>query len=93
MSTKPKPRGGAGVTIRNHLDGIYSPIRLEELADILLCGTERKVANKNIHLSILVGKSWETIARSSEQDAEAQDARAKCRRSGERAPGNHQYFL
>jgi len=39
--------------LSNDIDPVYSTIRLEELADVLLCGTERKVTNKNIHASIL----------------------------------------
>ena len=41
------------ITISNDTDRVHSTIRLEELADVLLCGSKRKIANKNVHASIL----------------------------------------
>src|SRR5712691_4460851 len=79
-----KPTGLAGVAVGNDIDRVHNTIRLEELADVLIRRAERKIANKNIHARVLVRESRETIARSSEQYAEATNARARCRRNGER---------
>jgi len=68
--------GLAGVTIRNDIDLVHRPIRFEELAKVLSCGIERNIADINIHARVLLCASRESIARSSEQYAEAQNARA-----------------
>jgi hypothetical protein len=52
----------------------------------MISGTKSKVTYKNIHTKVLfIVKNVDMIARSSEQYAEAQDARAIRRRNGERA--------
>jgi hypothetical protein len=78
-----KPTGAAGVTVSNEIDPVDCPIRLEEPAEVLICGGKSKVPNKNIHASTLLGESADTLARSSEQYAGANNARAIRRRNGE----------
>jgi hypothetical protein len=51
-----KATGLAGLTIRRHTDRVHRPIRLEELADVLIGGSKRKIAYKNIHASLLYEK-------------------------------------
>jgi hypothetical protein len=45
--------GLAGVTISNNTDLVHSTIRLEELAEIIIRHTVRKITNINVHASIL----------------------------------------
>jgi hypothetical protein len=66
-----KPTGLAGVPVGNDIDRVHITIRLEELAQVMISGAEGKIADKDIHACILIGESVETIARSSEQYAEA----------------------
>jgi hypothetical protein len=74
----------AGVPVGNNINRVHNSIRLEELADVLIRCVERKIADKNIHACILWWKSIEPIATSSEQYAEATNARARCRRNSEK---------
>jgi hypothetical protein len=83
---KAKAPGATGVTVSNNIDLVHHTIRLEELAKVMISGTKSKVTYKNIHAKVLfIVKNVDMIARSSEQYAEAQDARAIRRRNGERA--------
>jgi hypothetical protein len=83
---KAKAPRATGVTVSNDIDLIHHTIRLEELAKVMISGTKSKVAYKDIHATVLfIVKNVDMIARSSEQYAEAQDARAIRRRNGERA--------
>jgi predicted regulator of Ras-like GTPase activity (Roadblock/LC7/MglB family) len=83
---KAKAPGATGVTVSNNIDLIHHTIRLEELAKVMISGTKSKVTYKDIHAEILfIVKNVDMIDRSSEQYAEAQDARAIRRRNGERA--------
>jgi hypothetical protein len=83
---KAKASGATGVTVGNDIDLVHRTIRLEELAKVMISGTKSKVAYKDIHAKVLfIVKNVDMIARSSEQYAEAQDARAIRRRNGERA--------
>jgi len=79
-----KPPGLAGVPVGNNINRGHNPIRLKELADVLIRRVERKIAYKNIHARILWWKSVDPIAKSSEQYAKATNARARCRRNGEK---------
>jgi len=81
---KAKASGAAGVTVSNDIDRVYHTIRLEELAKVMVSGTKSKITYKDIHVKVLfIVKNIDMIARSSEQYAEAQDARAIRRRKGE----------
>src|SRR6266704_2101987 len=77
---KAKAFGAAGLAIRDHPDLVHHTIRLEELADVLLCGTERKVTNKNIHGKFSLGKGTHdrqvirTVCRSTMQEPYAGEA-------------------
>src|SRR4029450_8834174 len=83
---KAKAPGATGVTVSNNIDLVHRTIRLEELAKGMIRGTKSKIAYKDIHAKVLfIVKNTDMIARSSEQYAEAQDARAIRRRNGERA--------
>jgi hypothetical protein len=83
---KAKAPGTTGVAVSNDIDLVHHTIRLEELAKVMISGTKSKVTYKDIHAEILfIVKNVDMIARSSEQYAEAQDARAIRRRNGERA--------
>jgi hypothetical protein len=68
----------AGVTIGNDIDRVHSTIRLEDLAEVMIRGVKGEIADKNIHASILKCESVETIAKSSEQHAEATNVEALC---------------
>jgi len=81
---KAKASGAAGVTVSNDIDLVYHTIRLEELAKVMVSGTKSKITYKDIQVKVLfIVKNIDMIARSSEQYAEAQDARAIRRRKGE----------
>ena len=83
---KAKASGATGVTVGNNIDLVHRTIRFEELAKVMIGGTKSQVAYKDIHAKVLfIVKNMDMIARSSEQYAEAQDARAIRRRNGERA--------
>ena len=89
-----KAFGAAGVAIGNHMDRVHGTILLKELAQVMIGGAECKIAYKDIHATVLfIVKSGETVARSSEQYAEANDARAKCRRDGENNAGIRKHIL
>jgi hypothetical protein len=81
---KAEAPGTAGVTVSNNIDLVHRTIRLEELAQVMISDTKSKVAYKDIHAKVLfIVKNMDMIARSSEQYAEAQNARAIRRREGE----------
>src|SRR5215467_9068505 len=83
---KAKAPRATGVTVSNDIDLVHHTIRLEELAQVMISGNKSKVPYKDIHAKILfIVKNVDMIARSSEQYAEAQDARAIRRRNGEEA--------
>src|SRR5262249_50001031 len=83
---KAKAPGATGVTVSNDIDLVHHTIRLEELAQGMISGTKSKVPHKDIHAKgLFIEKNVDMIARSSEQYAEAQDARAIRRRNGEGA--------
>jgi hypothetical protein len=91
---KAKAAGTAGVTIGNEIHVVHYTIRLKELAEFRIRSTKRKVTYKDIHAKVLfIMKSIDTIARSSEQYAGAQDASAICRRNGEEYPQSHKLCL
>jgi hypothetical protein len=46
---KAKAFGTAGVTVSNEIDLVHSTIRLKELVEVLIGGSIRKIADKNIH--------------------------------------------
>ena len=52
ISTKPSP-GATGVTVRNDVDLVHRTIGLEELAQVMIRRTKRKVTDKDIHAKIL----------------------------------------
>jgi hypothetical protein len=88
-----KATGLASIFIGNDIDRVHNTIRLEELAEVMISRTEGKIAYIDIHASILLGENVETIARSSEQYAEATNASARCRRNGEREPRRYKIRL
>jgi hypothetical protein len=91
---KPKASGTASVTVHDDMDLVHGTIRLEELAEVMLSRAERQIANKDVHVQILFFlQSMETIARSSEQYAEAKDARVIRRRNGEKETRKHKVYL
>jgi hypothetical protein len=47
---KPKAFGAARVTVSNHIDLVHGTILLEELAEVMICCTKRKVPYKDIHV-------------------------------------------
>src|SRR6266699_2117204 len=46
---KAKAFGATSIAVRNHPDLVHRAIRLEELAEVVVGGTKRKIANKNVH--------------------------------------------
>jgi hypothetical protein len=50
---KPKAFRAARVTVGNHIDLVHGTILLEELAEVMIRCTKRKVAYKDIHAKIL----------------------------------------
>jgi hypothetical protein len=73
---KAKAFGAAGVTVGNEIDLVHSAIRLEELAEVMVGGGKRKIADKDIHgRSFASGKAWKRFARSFEQYAGAECSR------------------
>src|SRR6266446_6713746 len=53
---KAKAFGAAGVAIRDHPNLVHHAIRLEELAEVVVSGAKRQIANKNIHGKFSLGK-------------------------------------
>jgi hypothetical protein len=47
---KAKAFGATGVPVGNHIDLVHGTILLEELAEVMICCTKRKVAYKDIHV-------------------------------------------
>ena len=50
---KPKAFGASGVPIGNHIDFVHNAIRLEELTEVMIRRTKRKVPYKDIHAKVL----------------------------------------
>jgi hypothetical protein len=48
-----KPFGAAGVTVSNETHFVHGTIRLEELAKVVISGSIRKIADKDIHAVVL----------------------------------------
>jgi hypothetical protein len=83
---KSKTFGAAGVTVGNHIDLVHNSILLKELAEVMIRCTKRKVPYKDIHAKVLfIVKNRETIARSSEQYAGVQNARAHAGETAKKA--------
>src|SRR6266702_3210099 len=88
---KAKAFGAAGVAIRDHPDLVHHTIRLEELAEVVVGGAKRQIANKNIHGKFPMGKGTHdrqvirTVCRSTMQEPYAGE--------GAREPRNHKTCL
>src|SRR6266568_2436872 len=88
---KAKAFGAAGVAIRDHPDLVHHTIRLEELAEVVVGGAKRQIANKNIHGKFPMGKGTHdrqvirTVCRSTMQEPYAGE--------GAREPRNHKTYL
>jgi len=87
-----KTFGGAGVAINKDLDLVHHTIRLKEVTKVMSV-----VVNARLPTEIFTaGSLWEmvqTIAKSSEQYAGANDATALCRGNGEECPRSHKRCL
>jgi hypothetical protein len=51
-----KPAGVPGVAVGHNPNRVYSTIRFEELAEVLLSSSERKIPDKDIHREVLLGQ-------------------------------------
>jgi hypothetical protein len=69
---EPEAFGAPRVTVGNDVDLVHRTIGLEELAQVVIRRTKRKVPNKDIHAKVLYICNMETIASLSEQYAGAQ---------------------
>ena len=89
---KAKAFGAAGLAIRNDPDLVHHAIRLEELAQVMISGAKREIANINIHGKFPIGKGTHdrqvirTVCRSTRLKSHTQE-----KRRGE--PRNHKKYL
>src|SRR6266705_3708000 len=88
---KAKAFGAAGLAVRDDSDLVHHAIRLEELAEVMVGGAKRQIANINIHGKFPMGKGIHnrqvsrTVCRSTMQEPYAGE--------GAREPRNHKTCL
>ena len=90
---KPKTSGAASVLVGNHIDLVHNSIRLEELAEVMIRRTKRKVAYKDIHANPLHGEKQRNDRQVIRNSMQEHKARARCRRNGEENRGGHTLSL
>jgi hypothetical protein len=87
-----KAFGAASVTISHDPTLVYHTLWLKALVQVIVDGGERSMPNSNIDEGFLVANGA-TIARSSEQYAGANHARAPCRGKRREEPRGHKVHL
>ena len=85
-----KAFGAAGVAVGNHIDLVHHAIWLKQLAEIVISGGIRQIANKDIHGVFPMGKGINdrqvirTVCRSAQRKSTMQEKRRREPRGHER---------